>query len=283
MNVAIIGVGAIGGLVAAELLAAGHSVRLCTRTPVDRLLVERGQHPRDIAVPEAAESTRFAVVALKGHDSAAAAPWLEALRPEFVVVIQNGVEHEAVIRHPGLIPAIADTAVERVAPGHLIHRAGDLVTLADRPGAAEFAALLSGSALRTKLEPDFKTAAWRKLLTNLAGNSITALTGRRAEVFEEPAIRELARGVLTEAVAIGRAEGAELDSEDVDRTMAFYAALPPDAGSSMLYDRLAGRPLEIEPLVGAVLRAAERHGLPAPRVHTLYALLTSIAGRAGGP
>jgi 2-dehydropantoate 2-reductase len=277
VNVAIIGLGAVGGLVAAELLAAGHEVTACTRTPVRRLVVERDELPRDLDLPPAgAEGAAFAVVALKGHDSAHAAPWLERLRPDVVVVLQNGVEHEAHIDHPRLIPAIANTAVERIAPGHLIHRAGDLITLADRPGAAEFAALLNGGALRTKLEPDFLTAAWRKLLSNLAGNPITALTERRAEVFEDPAILELARGVLTEAVAIGRAEGACLTAEDVDTTLAFYAALPPDAGSSMLYDRLAGRPLETDTLVGAVLRAASRHELAAPRVQTLGALLSAL-------
>jgi 2-dehydropantoate 2-reductase len=277
MDVAVIGVGAIGGLVAAELIALGHSVVLCTRTPVERLVVEREVHPRDLLPPERAPGTaRFAVVALKGHDSAAAVPWLERLRPSYVVVIQNGVEHEAHIAHRGLIPAIANTAVERVAPGRLVHRAGDLITLAERPGAAEFAALLEGSALRTKLEPDFLTAAWRKLLSNLAGNSITALTGRRADVFTEPAIRELARGVLDEAVAIGRAEGAALTAEDVDATLAFIDGMPPDVGSSMLYDRLAGRALEIEPLVGAVLRAGVRHGFDAPRVAALYALLSAL-------
>jgi 2-dehydropantoate 2-reductase len=284
MGVAIIGVGAIGGLVAAELLAAGHEVTLCTRTPVRRLIVERDEHARDLTAPEnPVAPVRFAFVALKGHDSAQATPWLERLEPEFVVVLQNGVEHETQIAHPRLVPAIANTAVERTAPGHLIHRAGDLITLADRPGAAEFAALLDGSALQTKLEGDFQTAAWRKLLTNLAGNPITALTERRSDVFEDPPVRELARAVLEEAVAIGRAEGARLAPEDIERTLGFYAALPPDTGSSMLYDRLAGRPLEIDTLVGAVLRAAARHSLPAPRIHTLYALLTSIAARAGGP
>jgi len=155
---------------------------------------------------------------------------------------------------------------------------GDLLTLADRPGAAEFASLLDGTVLTTKLEPDFKTAAWRKLLMNLAGNPITALTGRRAEVFDDPAIRELARGLLDEAVAIGRAEGARLEPEDVNRTLAFYAGLPPVTGSSMLYDRLAGRELEIDTLVGAVLRAASRHGLPAARVQALFALLGALNG-----
>ncbi len=276
MAVAVIGVGAIGGLVAAELLAGGHEVTLCTRTPIDRLVVERHEHPRAFAVPPAGGEVDFAVVALKGQDSAQAMPWLERLTPETVVVIQNGIEHEARIAHPRLVPAIADTAVERTAPGHLVHRSGDLITLADRPGAAEFAALLEGSALRTRLDADFRTAAWRKLLSNVVGNPLTTLTLRRAELFQEPAIRELALALLHEATAIGRADGANLSDDAPETTLAFFDALPADVGSSMLHDRLAGRPLEVDTLLGAALRAAERHDVPAPRTRTLYALLSSL-------
>jgi 2-dehydropantoate 2-reductase len=275
--VAVIGVGAIGGLVAAELLAAGHEVRLCTRTPVERLRVERDTHPRDLPVPPAAGEVDIAVVALKGQDTPAARPWLERLRPETVVVIQNGVEHERHLEH--VVPAIINTAVERVGPGHLIHRAGDLLTLADRPGAAEFAALLRGTALATKLAPDFTSAAWRKLLTNLAGNPLTAITQRRSDVYEHPAVRAFVLALVAEGLAVARAEGAVLPDSTPRDVLDGLCALPLGVGSSMLSDRLAGRPLEIDPLVGAVLRAAERHGLDAPRTHTLYALLSTLIPR----
>jgi 2-dehydropantoate 2-reductase len=287
-RVAVIGVGAIGGVVAAELLAAGAEVTLCARAPLERLRVERAERPRDLAVraltdPAQARPVRFAVVALKAQDTPHAAPWLERLAPDTVVVIQNGVEHEA---HIAGIPAIINTAVERVGPGHLKHSAGNTLTLADRPGAAAFAALLRGTVIESVLEPDFTTAAWRKLLSNLAGNPITTITKRRSDVFQVPEALELVRALLEEALPVGRAEGARLTEDDVTRTVEFLTGLPPGVGSSMLYDRLAGRPLESDALVGAVIRAGRRHQLPTPRTETLYALLRAItpAGRNGpGP
>ena len=190
------------------------------------------------------------------------------------MVIQNGVEHEAHIEHPRLIPAIVNTAVERTAPGRHDPPLGRPAH-ARRPARRRGVRGAAGGHRRcdTKLEPDFRTAAWRKLLSNVVGNPLTALTLRRAELFREPAIRELALALLHEAVAIGRAEGARLTDEDPHTTLAFIDALPPDVGSSMLHDRLAGRPLEIDPLLGAALRAAKRHDVPAPRLQTLYALL----------
>jgi ketopantoate reductase len=119
-------------------MAAGAEVTLCTRSPLDRLAVDRGEHPRDFAVqavtdPADAAPVRFVVVALKAQDCGHAAPWLERLAPETVVVIQNGVEHDRV--GPDVVPAIINTAVERLAPGRLEHGSGDTLTLADRPGA----------------------------------------------------------------------------------------------------------------------------------------------------
>lgn len=281
-RVAVIGVGAIGGVVAAELLAAGAQVTLCARTPLDRLVVARDTSPRDFAVeavtdPAHAHPTPYVVVALKAQDCAHAAPWLATLAtPETtIVVIQNGVEHDTHFDAP-VVPAIINTAVERLAPGRLKHGAGDTLTLADRPGARTFAQVLDGTIIRTVLEPDFTTAAWRKLFSNLAGNPLTAITERRSEVFQVPEAVELARRVLEEALPVAQAEGARLSHDDVTRTLEFLTSLPLDVGSSMLYDRLDGRPLESDALVGAVIRAGRRHELPTPRAETLYALLRAI-------
>ena len=121
MSVAVIGVGAIGGLVAAELLAVGADVTLCTRSPLDRLVVERDQHPRDVAThaltdPAHAEAVRFVVVALKAQDSASAAPWLARLAgPDTtIVVIQNGVEHDARLSPYAVVPARTQPSQIRV-------------------------------------------------------------------------------------------------------------------------------------------------------------------------
>jgi 2-dehydropantoate 2-reductase len=287
--IAVVGAGAIGGLIAAELGAAGHDVTLCARRPLDRVVVTRDGAERAVdlpvvTAPDEVGAVPWVVVALKGQDSAAAGPWLARLAGAgtAVVVVQNGVEHRERVgphaRGAALIPAITNTAVERTAPGRLVHRAGDELTVAEAPRAPEFARLFDSTALRVRVEDDFLTASWRKLLSNVAANPLTALTSRRMEVFSEPAVRELALGLLREAADVGRAEGAALADDEPERTLARYDALPPDGGSSMLYDRLAGRPLEVDPLTGAVVRAAHRHGLPAPLNQAVLALLLGLDG-----
>ncbi len=295
----MIGAGSIGGLLAAELAACEAEVLLCARLPLERLTVERSRLPRSIDLrsaeapielvtsPREARNVEVVIVALKAHDTAAAEPWLERLvGPQTtVVVVQNGVEHGRLLRRflppDGIVPAIIDTAVERRAEGDLIHRAGDLLTLADRPGAERLGPLLGGSVLRVEVSADFTTAAWRKLLGNLASNPLTTLTGRRMEVFGDPAVRAAALGLLDEALPVARAEGARLDDEAPSRIVAGLAALPAEGGSSMLYDRLSGRPLEVDGLCGGLLRAAARHGIEVPlnaQVATLLAALPVSKG-----
>lgn len=301
--VAVVGAGAIGGLIAAELHAAGHRVTLCARRPLERLVVAREEAGRDFAVgstngdldalaltttPGEAGVARWVIVALKGQDSAAARPWLaELVDPDTVVVaLQNGVEHRERLgpyaHGAPVMPALANTAVERTGPGRLVHWAGGLITVAGEAEAAAFARLFNDTVLEVRIEPDFTTAAWRKLLSNLAANPLTALTNRRMEVFTDQRIRRLALELLREGVEIGRAEGARLADDEPERTLVAYETLPPDSGSSMFYDRVAGRPLELDALTGAVLRAARRHGLAAPLNEAMLALLSGLDGSPPG-
>jgi 2-dehydropantoate 2-reductase len=297
-SVAVVGAGAIGGLIAAELHVAGHQVTLCARRSLSRLVVERAGEVRELTVMSVGEArdgalavattpadvrpVPWVIVALKGQDSPAAGAWLSRLvdRDTIVIAVQNGIEHRERIgphAHGAVVlPALANTAVERVAPGHLVHRAGDLLTVPDDSAAESFARLLRASALRVAIESDFVSAAWRKLLSNLAANPLTTLTNRRMEVFADPMIRELALGLLREAVVVGRAEGARLADDEPERTLTAYAQVPTDSGTSMLYDRLAGRSLEYDALTGAVVRAALRHGLRVPLNQALLALLAGL-------
>ena len=94
-------------------------------------------------------------------------------------------------------------------------------------------------------------------------------------IFKQPSIQELARAVLAECAAVGKADGARLDDDEAEKILAAFEAMPDDAGTSMLYDRLAERPLEYAALSGAVVRAADRHGIDVPLNRALLALLSA--------
>ena len=83
---------------------------------------------------------------------------------------------------------------------------------------------------------------------------------------------------MAEVVAVAQAEGAKLTREDGERVLDGYGRMGL-AGTSMLYDRLAERPLEHAYLTGSVVDAADRHGIQVPLNRAILALLESASGR----
>ncbi len=293
-RIAVIGLGSIGGVVAGLLGAAKrHEIVACVRRPIERMIVERTEGAiltplPALTDPSEAQPQDWVLLCTKAQDTASSAPWLNRLcGPQTrVAALQNGIAHtERLAPFVGgatVIPTIVYYNGERLAPDRVRYRRGGEYDFAVADGAdgRAFAALLDGTPLRTLLSSDFKTLAWRKLLVNAVGNPVSALTLQRNAVFQREDVAALCLALLEEAATVGRADGAQLAGDEAAQSMARLTAIPPDAGSSMYFDRLAGRPLEIEALTGAVVEAAERHRVPTP---LLRVLLTLARAASDGP
>ncbi len=295
-TVAVIGLGSIGGVVAGCLRHADrHDVVACVRQPIERLTVERPEGTVEVALravtdPQAASPVDWVLLATKAHHTASAAPWLARLcRPSTrVAVLQNGIDHAArvapFIGAATAVPVMVYFNGERLAPDRMRMRhvggAADMEAADDADGRA-FARLLDGTPIGVEPIADFKTQAWRKLLINAVANPMTCLTLRRQEVLRRPDIHALCLSVLEEAVAVARADGARLADDEPAQTMAKLMTFGPELGTSMYFDRLAGRPLEVEALTGAIVAAGERLGVPTPLNGALLTLLRAVSDAAG--
>ncbi|MHB1611970.1 MAG: 2-dehydropantoate 2-reductase [Sulfobacillus sp.] len=286
-RVAVIGGGAVGCYIASQSYAAGHEVILCLRTSFDRLIVDSSNISEEVPVTITTEPDRqtiadWVLITTKAQDTLSTMPWLAHLvgSHTVVVLLQNGINHQErlhqVVQKEFILPGLVYVAVERVAPGHIVHRGGSRILVPDTEHGESFRKLLLGSNTQVLLESDFRTAAWKKLLSNLAANPITALTLQRIGILQHPDVEALSRGLLQEGVAVGRAAGAILGADDIDQTLALYAQFEPNSGTSMLYDRLAGRPLEHEYIGGAVVSAGEKYGVPTPLNRVLLTLLREL-------
>jgi 2-dehydropantoate 2-reductase len=122
---------------------------------------------------------------------------------------------------------------------------------------------------------DFTTEAWRKLAINAVAG-LLAITRRRAEVFSAPGVHALAVALARECLAVARAEGATIEDPEAEAMVGSLAAAPPDLGSSILFDRLAGRPMEWDARNGVVVRLGARHGIPTPVSETIVTLLAAL-------
>ncbi len=286
--IAVVGVGAVGGAVAARLCTAGRDdVVLCVRTPFEALIVEGPSGilratPHIVTTPGAVQPVPWVLLATKAHQTAGAADWLRALvtSQTTVVILQNGVEHtERVAPYANgatLLPTVVECPAVRVAPGRIVQRTPAHLIVPATAAGQHFAQLFTGTDVNVTVTPDFVTEAWRKLCLNVAGGAITALTDRTLGVMQRPDVAQVARDLIRECLVVGRADGAVLDEGLVEEIVTSMLLSPAEAGTSMLTDRRAGRLLEADARNGAVARIGARHGIATPLNRALTALLTAI-------
>jgi 2-dehydropantoate 2-reductase len=289
-SVAVIGLGSIGGVAAGCLAAAGRdNVTACTRQPLDRLTLDAPGGAVEVALrnvmdPAQAEPTDWVLLCTKAHQTAAAAPWLKHLCTPAtrVAVLQNGIDHVARVAPLAggatVLPVIVYYNGERLAPDHVRMRQGSDqdVTVADDASGRAFAELFEGTSVRVRLAADMTTLLWRKLLINAIANPITALTLQRQAVLRRPDVKELCDAILGEAIKVARADGARLAEDEAARAMATLFTFSGELGTSMYFDRLAGRELEVEALTGAIVAAGDRHDIATPLNRAMLTLLRAI-------
>jgi 2-dehydropantoate 2-reductase len=269
------------------LYKAGHPVLLCGHTPRDAIeLRPDGGDPIVVPGPvltnpgQVPGSVDVVVLAVKATQNDEAAGWLGRLCDEhtIVTVLQNGVEQvEQVKPHcpsSPVIPGIVWYSAENQPQGWVRLRTEAALVLPSGPAATTVAELLRGAGCRVDTDPDFLTAAWRKLLTNaLAGFMV--LSRRRSGMFGRDDVAELSRRYVAECLAVARAEGARVPDDVVDGLVDMFRQAPEDMGTSILADAENRRRMEWDIRNGVIIRKARAHGLPTPISDVLVPLLAA--------
>ncbi len=286
-RIAIVGVGAIGGVTAALLQqAGGHELFLCTRRPLSTLSVETPDglvyvHAVFATDPAEVPSVDWVLVATKAYDVAGAAKWLEVLCSQGapVAVLQNGVEHRErfapYVPTEKILPVMVDCPAERSQPERVRQRGIMHLKVPDSGIGRDFVGLFAGTAADAAVVPDFLSVVWRKLCFNSAG-VLSALTMQPAGVVRGDAMGDVALQIIRECAAVARAEGAQLEENVAEAVLAAQRAAPADSVNSMLADRQAGRPTEIDARNGVIVRLGCKHGIPTPANSMAVALIEAM-------
>jgi 2-dehydropantoate 2-reductase len=250
---------------------------LIVHTPVGDVQV----NAQNVTDPTHSGAVDWVIVATKTYDAEGAAAWFPALcgTGAPVAIVQNGVEHRErfapYLSTGRLLPVVIDVPTERQADGSVRVRGATLMKVEDIQLGRDFAALFLGTTAKMMLVDDFTTAAWWKLCINSVG-ALNALTLKPAGVLREEAMGRVAMEMVAECVAVGRAEGANLDDNLPEQVMAMYHAQPADSVNSLLADRLAGRQMESDARNGAIVRKGEKHGIATPMNRMAVALLQAV-------
>ena len=303
---AVVGMGGVGGYFAAVLARAGHSVSVVARgahleairQDGLRILSPKGDFTTPVAKasdkPEDIGPVDAVILAVKAWqvDEAASAmrPLLTPLTK--VLPLQNGVEASEQLRQilgPGhSLMGLCRIIASVVSPGCI--RDGGLdptVALGEPDGSAlspngrALAEALQTAGVTVQTPPDMQAALWEKLLFIAALSGTGAATRSTIGEFRSsPPTRELLRQLMGEVAAVARSRGIRISKDVVPRTLAFVDASPADGTASMQRDMAAGRPSELEAIVGAVVRFGDQAGVPTPAMDYVYASLLPQENRA---
>lgn len=292
-SIAILGPGGVGGLLAALLARAGGDVIVVAREDTAELIERRGISVDSVrfgeftAWPVAAVDLRAPVTYLLIATKATTLmDGLERVKadPQLVVPLLNGLDHMQILRDRFGAAHVAAGSIrietDRPEPGRVVHTspsvrvdlAADDLTL--HPAVAELQARLKRAQVPTEIGPSEAQILWSKLV-RLAPLALTTSVAERPIGFirSDPHWRALLEAAIREAAAVADADGAPIDPAG---PLAELNAAHPTLSSSMQRDLAAGRPPELA-IPGAVLRAANRHGLECP---TIEELTEQVAQRA---
>lgn len=173
-----------------------------------------------------------------------------------------------------IVGSLAYFATTISEPGVIQHIEGNRISLGELDGSRsdrcrQIAEALGAAGLRAPVTVRIRHEIWVKLLGNVAFNPISVLTGATLiEMVRHPDVSMLAREIMREAEAVANGLGIELPIS-IDQRMAGAEKVGAHK-TSMLQDLEAGRPMELEAVVGAVLEVAERLGVPTPATRAVY-------------
>jgi 2-dehydropantoate 2-reductase len=183
-------------------------------------------------------------------------------------VISSAIEARRVVG------SIVYFATEVSAPGVIQHIEGNRFTLGEPDGSRserirQIAEALIASGLRCPITTRLRHEIWVKVLGNASLNPMSALTRATiVQMVHDPGVCSVIRNIMQEVEAVSHKLGMELPVS-IDQRIA-GAEKVGEHKTSMLQDLEAGRPMELEALVGAVVELGERVGLPMTTTRTIY-------------
>jgi 2-dehydropantoate 2-reductase len=258
-------------------------------------------HPEVVGDVAAIGTADVVFLGVKAHGLTALAPTLRPLLgPETTVVsTQNGIPWwyfqnlggpldglrlervdpggiiAGAIEPRRVVGSLAYFATDIAEPGVIHHTEGNRISFGEPDGARSertrrIVEALIAAGFRCPITTRIRHEIWVKLLGNVAFNPISALThGTLEALVHDPDVSRLVRDVMTETEAVAAKLGVELPVTIEQRMVG--AEKVGAHKTSMLQDCEAGRPMEIEAVVGAVLELGERLGVPMPATRAVYA------------
>lgn len=288
MKHAILGAGAIGGMLGTALASLGHEVTLIVRPE------KVAGYPREVRLDRPADTLTASVKVAATYDDPADVLWIATktyqledalksvvLAPTAIVPLLNGIDHIELLRsrygRERVIPATIAVEAERTSDGHFVQRSAVRLNLASsgEPLLSNTAQELRDLGFLCSFIPNEASLMWGKLCFLGPFALVTAASGKNlGEIQADPEWKQKLEYAFAEAKAVGEAHGAVIDSK---RIQAVVDSSPATMRSSMAKDLAAGRPLELEGIAGPIVQGAAQFGIDIPTTKSLVERIRELA------
>jgi 2-dehydropantoate 2-reductase len=280
VTVAVLGPGAVGGVLAVGLMRGGVRVVCIARPDTADLIASQGLSLRhgqgsETVLPDATSELLepvdllFVTVKAPGLEDA-----LERVKAPAATVIPllNGIEHMQTIRSRLVESVVIAGSVSLIEaylerPGLIVQKTPAVVLTLAGEAKGVTADLINRSGAEVRLDGSEAEVLWAKLARQAPVAAATALTQRPiGELRADPEWRRRLQEAVDESCAVAAREGVSLKPE---AQWEIIDAMPPRLTSSTARDVAAGRPSELDAITGAAVRAGRRLGVPTPALERL--------------
>ncbi|GAB3070279.1 2-dehydropantoate 2-reductase N-terminal domain-containing protein [Salinicoccus sesuvii] len=256
MKIAVIGIGAVGSVIARELKKLNHNTTLFGKSIKEGFTIlendQKTYYPYQILDLHEYEGSSFDIIFVATKATA-----LEALSPHIskmchknteIILCENGMGFDHFFHNP--IPAVVYISGQK--HDHMIHHFQDARLLVEDKSYIYLATLIEDlersvdAELIIERSNDFLRHRYEKLLINLGINSVTALAKNTAKIFDLDTIIHLTRSLLEEGLAIINHDEQIIEPAFIDTALSIYASYDRDMGTSMFYDATSGTRTEYE-------------------------------------
>jgi 2-dehydropantoate 2-reductase len=301
MKFAIFGTGGVGGYFGGKLAAHGKDVwfvargnhlaamranGLCVHSTEGQYTVPAGKMTNN---PAEIGPVDVALFCVKSYDTGSAAEQLAPILTERTIIIslQNGVDNEEQIQK--IIPAgtvyggVAYIYSTITAPGVITETGGPKkIIFGAMPGAKDetretarrILDILTEAGIKAELTDDVSAALWNKFILMTSVGGLTALTRLAlGEILAVEETRALLMDAMREVEAVAKARGMNIEAGYIDRLIRTLRRFGNSNRSSLYYDLIHEKPMEIEALSGAVVKYGQALGTSTPIHRTIYGAL----------
>ena len=309
MRIGVMGAGSIGGYFGGMLARSGHQVTLIARGAHLQAIQQEGLRiirddeqftlrcPADVGAtddPVDVGPVDLLLLTVKTyHNQQAVQDMLPMVGPDTTVLcLQNGIDsYEAAEQQVGaerVLPGAAYIEAGMPDPGVVTQKGlvvrivfGELDGSESRRGS-QIRETLEAAGIPALFTQDIGQTLWSKFLFIATMAGVTTLSRQTlAELLVREEWRQVVLSCMREIEAVGRATGVSLETRIVDDTMEYMEANLEQMHASMHADIMSGKPLELEALNGAVVRAGRAAGVATPINDVIYAMLKPYAPGTG--